>query len=278
MTIANSANVHAAHLVLSAFLATNTTPSNPPLTVQNSSVEFWRLSVQGYRTGNSSVPATAGMRIAQQSRVVLVDPIVHGGAALVSSSVPGPGVVVNASTLHVYGNAAAGNGPAVGGGTSASGTGGTGLVLQQGSFARVRGFAPTGGFGIPSGVPFTVDPTSTIDHAPAIVAPSARLDGAVQPGNTIRFTLFAQPGAFTALLFGYAARFTMDPILHLGAFGVDTVVSLSPGMVPPSGRIEVPVTVMATWPANSMFLAQYLVLDPVAAQISASNVFAGTSR
>jgi hypothetical protein len=276
MSVTNSANVHAVRLSLSSFIPGGSTPSNPPVVVQNSSVEFFRLATQGYRTTSSFVAATAAMRIAQQSRVVLAQSNISGGVALVANAVPGPGVVVDGSTLHAFGNSSVSATAIQGGGSVA--TGGPGLVLQQGSFARVRGPGLAGGFGLTAGQAFTRDGSSTIDHDPADVPPSAFLAGAVQAGNTVRYTLQAQPGSLSALLFGFDAQFTMPPLLSLGAFGVLPIVSVATGIVPANGRVELASVVPLAWQTDTIFLAQYVVLDPGNNEIAASNVFTVTSR
>jgi hypothetical protein len=275
MSITNCANVHAIRLTISAFVPTTATPGSPPLVVQDSAVEFMRLLVQGYRSAQSGVTATAGLAAAR-SRLVLVNPGVSGGVALVSNSLPGPAISLSACTLHAFGNAGV-SGSGITGGTSTSGAGGTGVVLAQGSHARVRGFALAGGFGFPNGQPFTRDASSSVDQDAADVAPSALLAGDVRPGNTVRYTLHARPGAVAALFLGVDARFLMIPPLSLGALGLDPLAVIT-AAVPGSGRLEFPSLVPAGWPPDTVILAQFVVFNPANSQLAASNLFTATSR
>jgi hypothetical protein len=277
MRITNSHNVHASRLLVSAFLPTTDPPPGPPILVQSSSVSFSRLSVQGYRRATSGGSGTAGLSVVQ-SRVVLVDPVISGGPALVSGAVGGPGLSVSTgSTVHVYGNANTAASRIIGG-SATPGAGGHGLELRGGSFARVRGVPLTGGFGTPPGQPSLVDGSSTLEHAPADVAPSALLAGTVQPGNTVRYTLHAKPGSAAVLMIGTQAQLVPVPLLTLGALELDPIITVGAGVVPASQRLEVPSLVPASWPNNLVLLAQFATFHPSPAELSVTNLFTATSR
>jgi hypothetical protein len=274
LDVRNSQNVHVSRLNvgLQFFRPPCCSPPGPPIVVENSSVSFSRLRVEGYRLAG----ANEGLRIAQQSTVVLVDPSITGGSGG-GSMAGGAGVTLSGgSTLHVYGNANTAP-SSVAGGPGSSFSGGNGLELRGGSFARVRGVTLSGGSGTPPGQPSFVEAGSTLEYAPADVAPSAFLAGTVQPGNTVRYTLHAKPGSVALLMVGNPALFATVP-LTLGVLEVNPQIQVMAGVVPATQRLEVPSLVPNNWPNNFVLLAQFATFHPSPAELSVTNLFTVTSR
>lgn len=281
--VTNSPNVHVARM--STFSLRSGTL--PLVSVVASSVEFTRLSLLGAPAPLiTGIDAPAAFDVSQASRVLLIDSSVIGGSGNILSGVPsagGPAVVLNGgSLLHAFANSTSGATLAFRGGTGGSGLqtgrGGDALVAQQGSSARVRGYTLVGGAGSPVGRTITKDATSTVDHDPTDLAPTAELVGVVKPGNTVQYTLHARPGSSAGLFLGVDARFQVLPALALGEFGLDPLVSVGPLPVPANGRLDIPSLVPANWPTNFVLLAQFLTFDPAVSEIRASNVFTATSR
>lgn len=244
------------------------------VTIDRSSVELSALNVRGYTLGGG-LPA---LEVSNGSHVVAVDCDLVGGGGLFATD-GGPGALVEGgSTLHMFGNVASGETVACQGGPgfASFGGGGDGLVLQNGSFARVHGFVLAGGQGSPAGQPFVVDTSSTLDYDPNDITPVGLLAGSVQPGASITYSLFAQPGRSAGLLVGLAPQLVMLPAIELGALGLQPIVALPIGTVPASGNLQLPSKVPASWPDDTVVLAQFLVFD--ASHLAASNVFMVSSH
>jgi hypothetical protein len=67
-------------------------------------------------------------------------------------------------------------------------------------------------------------------------------------------------------------------VITLGALLVQPAQILGGLTVPASGLLEIPVALPASWPRDSVVLAQFLTLDALSAEVQASNSFAAITR
>jgi hypothetical protein len=170
------------------------------------------------------------------------------------------------------------------GGTTGSSMsrGGHALHLTTGSLARVFGCLLKGGTataGPPArdGLPVSLDESSKADLQDA-TGPSAFLAGTMAPNQTVKLSLRARPSSPAALLLGTRAAFLRPPVITLGALLVQPAQILGGLTVPASGLLEIPVALPASWPRDSVVLAQFLTLDALSAEVQASNSFAAITR
>ena len=263
----------------------------PALFVQQSSIEIAGCRIACppsaffYTTRGST-----GLELVQSSAWLANSVVAGGQGSLEVFGVAGPGGIgvhaTSGSSLSVTGRFSNVEAASITGGPGGPsfvgavpvGPGGDGLVVDQGSVARVYDPVLAGGQGSVTGQPSVVDGTSQLLLDPTAITPRGFLAGTVAPGNTVQYSLDAAPGALGWLLFGFDFTFTPVPVLDIGLQAVLPVAVVGPVIASPAGAASIASIVPPAWPRDLMVAAQWVAFDVGTTRIETSNSFTATSQ
>ncbi len=203
----------------------------------------------------------AGHAVAvRRSRLVAINCRLLGGDSLAGYG--GVGLLADGAEVVVLaGDIAGGNAP--------RGRGGDGVTA---SWARMRleGMTPRGGSGAVPGLAWTPDPSAVMVHDPTSRPLHAR---ATPPlGGALSIEVSGAPGSLAALWFGASAAFAPLEPLATGALLCAPSAFGGPFAIPPSGNVELGVSVPASLPAHVLVHGQCVAVEPTA-RLWASNSF-----
>ena len=140
-------------------------------------------------------------------------------------------------------------------------TAGSGIEASADSTARVEGSIPQAGVVGPYTIatpPWIGPVTVNQDSTPAI----GRLLGRQAKGTPLTFSLEAAPGSVAYLHFSFTTQhLPLEPELAGSLFVVPQTV-LPLGVVPPSGRLSLRVTIPSWWPTDVPLYSQWTTAEP----------------